>query len=614
MPSVYLLGYWATHLALTSVLILAGVLVAATCGQRSVAILLSAGFASLGGLGYLTFWVYLADAHAGRAFAVGAMIASGVLCLVLGVRLGRERWSRLRVFAAPYAVLAAASLFSLALGFMHGGRADPVHMAQHRYVGLSSDNWLPFRFAQLLQDPHRPLPHSLSGVWQSSDRPPLQTGIYLLQQGFLGRDAQGMHYATASVILQALWILGVWAFLVSAHVDRRAIALVLGATLFSGFAIVNTFYVWPKLLAAAFTMVALALLITDEWRTARSRVVAGVAAGLDIGWGMMSHPGTAFALIGAGLTMLILRRGVRWRVAAAGLGAIVLVMAPWSLYQKYYDPPANRLIYGQFAPFATYNPHKSTTSLIVQSYENVGLSDTVGNKARNLVEPLRGAFASAQSAASIVRSYVLPTKSSERKRLAEAFRFKIQVFRHVLPTLGFFGLGPLFLLIALARRRRADPDLRFVATIWLTVATTIVVWSLLLFGPGATVIHGGAYALVLLAMTGGVLAAWALSRRLAAALVAVQSVVMVWIYWVLTPTPDRPGELSSHALASATSLAVAGLVLTVGSLVLIGRPLASDGVGAVADAADPPDTPQAGHAVGQSASPSPLSAAKPVQP
>ena len=44
-----------------------------------------------------------------------------------------------------------------------------------------------------------------------------------------------------------------------------------------------------------------------------------------------------------------------------------------------------------------------------------------------------------------------------------------------------------------------------------------------MFGPGATVIHGGPYALVLIAMIGGVLGAWALSRWLAAALVAIQA-------------------------------------------------------------------------------------------
>ena len=590
MPAVDLLGYWATHLAFTAVLLLSGVLVAATFGQRSIPILLSAGFASLAGFGYLTFWVYLADAHAGRAFAVGAMALCGVLCLVLGARLGRERWRQLRAFVEPLVVLAAASLFSIGLGFLHGGRADPIHMAQRRFVFVSSDNSLPYLFAKQLEDPHRPLPHMLAGVWQSSDRPPLQTGIYLLEQGVLGRDPQAMHYTTASVILQALWILGVWAFLVAARVDRRAIALVLAATVFSGFAIVNTFYVWPKLLAAGFTMVALALLITDEWRTARSKAVAGMAAGLDVGWGMLSHPGTAFVLVGAGLTMLILRRKVSWRFAAAGVAAALVTMVPWSLYQQLYDPPANRLIWGQFAYQTPYDKDKSTTSLIVQAYKNVGLADSVGNKARNFAEPFRGTAVSAQSAVTIAESYVSPSTSGDRKRLAAAALFRGQAFFHIVPTLGFFALGPVFLLLALLRRRRrADLDLRLMIALWLTVATTVVVWSLAMFGPGATVIHGGPYALVLIAMIGGVLGAWALSRWLAAALVAIQATVSVLVYWPLAPTRDVPGLLTSGQLPSAVTLTAVGLGLTVASLLLIGRPVSSRAGGAEADLAGAPD-------------------------
>jgi hypothetical protein len=571
---VYLLGYWAIHLAFTLVLLLPGVLIAATFGQR-IPILLSAGFASLGGLGYLTFWVYLANPHAGRVFAVSAMALCGLSCLLLGVRLGRERWRRIRPFAEPTIVLGAASLFSLALGFLHGGRTDPIHMAQRRYVGLSSDNWLPYRFAQQLQADHRPLPHHLAGVWQSSDRPPLQTGIYLLQQGILGRDPQAMHYTTVGVLLQSLWILGVWAFLVAARVDRRAIALVLAVTLFSGFAILNTLYVWPKLVAAAFAMVALALLLNDESRTTSNRalaVVAGAAAGLDLGWGLLSHPGTAFAVIGVGVTMLILRRTVRWRFAAAAVAALVLTMVPWSLYQRLYDPPANRLSWGQLAPLTPYDPHKSTTSMIVQSYQNAGLADTVSNKLRNLEEPLQGLSVAAHTTASIVTSYVAPDRTSAAARSDDTRRFKDAVFLHVLPTLGFFGLGPVFLLLAWLRRRRADPDLRLAATAWLTVATTVVFWALVLFGPSATVIHAGTYVLVLLAMIGGVLSTWALSRWLAAGLAVVQAALTVTIYWGLDPAPDLPGVLSVHALPSAVSLVVAALVCTIGSLLLIGRP------------------------------------------
>jgi hypothetical protein len=109
---------------------------------------------------------------------------------------------------------------------------------------------MPFIFAQQLRS--GVLKKPMFGDWLSSDRPPLQTEIILSLGPAIG--SRTLDYETASVLLQCLWVFSVWLLLRAFRISRLSRGLVIGTIYLTGFALVNSFYVWPKLLAAAYML------------------------------------------------------------------------------------------------------------------------------------------------------------------------------------------------------------------------------------------------------------------------------------------------------------------------------------------------------------------------
>ena len=103
-------------------------------------------------------------------------------------------------------------------------------------------------------------------------------------------------------------------------------------------------------------------------------------------------------------------------------------------------------------------------------------------------------------------------------------------------------IGPVFLVAGLARRYRT-PVWRAAAVCWLCVFCTVVIWWALLFLPDEAKVHQGAYTANLLAMAGSALAVWAVSRRLAMALIVMQSLYTFFLYVVYAKGSAPPGVL-----------------------------------------------------------------------
>ena len=100
-----------------------------------------------------------------------------------------------------------------------------------------------------------------------------------------GWDASQLDYQVLGVVLQQLWIVGLWALLVAARVGRVTRALAMVAVLVSDLAIVNGFFVWPKLLPAAMLLAAAALVMTPLWtRAAPQPLGGGAGRGALRGW------------------------------------------------------------------------------------------------------------------------------------------------------------------------------------------------------------------------------------------------------------------------------------------------------------------------------------------
>jgi hypothetical protein len=216
----------------------------------------------------------------------------------------------------------------------------------------------------------------------SSDRPPLQIGYALEQRVFRWHDAQ-LHYQILGIALQQLWIIGLWALLGAARVRPTTRALAVIAVLLSDVAIVHGFYVWTKMLGASFLLAAAASLLTPRWTEERHHPATAVLVAGLFGLAMLSHGTSIFGILP--LAVLAVFRGLpswRWLVTGAVVGAALL--GPWALYQRYVDPPGNRLTKEAFAGLTRVD-RRGTSEAIVDSYRDAGFSGVVENKKRNFV-------------------------------------------------------------------------------------------------------------------------------------------------------------------------------------------------------------------------------------
>ena len=175
-----------------------------------------------------------------------------------------------------------------------------------------------------------------------SDRPPLQVGYVLSQHAFLN-TSKNLHYEVLCVIVQQFWIVGMWAVLCAGRVSTRTRSLAMFAAIVSDVAIVHGFFVWPKLLAAGFLLAHWPSSCQPIGTTLRRDVRVGALFGVLLALALLSHGSSLFAVVP--FLLFIFLRGLptwRWLRQPPVLGVVLL--APWSAYQHYANPPGNRLL------------------------------------------------------------------------------------------------------------------------------------------------------------------------------------------------------------------------------------------------------------------------------
>jgi hypothetical protein len=539
------------RLALTGLPGVAAALFAARCGVRQVPVLLAIALAASGVVAMLAFWGYYADPSVGQTFAWFALLGS----LLLGgwsLHGGRIDRSLLRQLAPPLALWALGSAFVLFLGFAHGGSDTPLSTAASRFSGpLPTDNDIPRFFSEWFFYHGHEAPPLYPAGWLAGDRPPLQIGYVLSQRTFGWDGGTGLNYQVLGVVLRQLWIVGLWALLVAARLGRVTRGLAIVAVLVSDVAIVNGFYVWPKLLPAAFLLAAAALVLTALWAELRRDYRAAALLAALFGLALLGHGASVFAIVP--LALVAAFRGLpsgRW--FGIGLVAGAVLVLPWIAYQRYGDPPANRLPKWMLAG-ASRIDDRSTGEAIVDNYRSAGFGGALHNKAENFATMAGGAPAwelGEQAVRDVGDGELGDAVASVREAL----------FLYLLPSLGLLLLGPL--AMAVRRRRTRDPrEWRFALLCFATVLAGCLFWGLLLFGnlPSRAVIHVGSLALPILAICGCVAGLRAVLPRFAVYYVAAVSLLSLALYVpVLTPVPGSAWSPSALVLAAA---ALGGFVL-----------------------------------------------------
>jgi hypothetical protein len=267
---------------------------------------------------------------------------------------------------------------------------------------------------------------------------------------------------------------------------------------------------------------------------------------------MMGHGSSAFAIIG--LVLVAVFRGLpSWRWLGVAVLTLVVIMAPWSAYGKWGDPPGNRLT-KWYLGGDTEPDDKSVSEAIIDGYTEAKPTTILHKKGQNF--------------AAIAGGYIFSHDISEAWKHAKAGEFEGTVrplrdtfFFNLLPSLGLLLLGPVAMAIG-RRRRRARDEVEWNAatTVLLTFLVTTLVWAILQWGgwTATTVIHQGSYLVPALGLAGCTLALRAAWPRFAIGWLALNFVVMLVIY-----TPDfEPveGSVFSPTNCVLTTLALVGFL------------------------------------------------------
>ena len=401
------------------------------------------------------FWAWFGGFSLGVGFD-GAMLAvSVVLIAVFGRRGDLSRFG----LSLPLALALAVSVLYTATVFLQGGpTANPAGNVAD-LVWPQPDNVLPLLFAAKVAA-HAPLGGPLWSSWLSSDRPPLETGFVLLQWPQWYPSGREGDYQFLGTVLQSAWLPALWvAFRVRGVPAGRTCAAVL-ATAATGVMYVNTVYVWPKMLAGALAVAALAILVSrDPGDRPRG---AGLLVAVLTALSLLAHGGTTFGLLALAPFVIRRRRKITAGAAAACAAAMAVLYVPWMAYQRFVDPPGDRLLKWHLAGVTTVD-RRGFLQTVVEQYRSLSLTQFLGNKGGNVLTLLVNP--------GLMRQPHLEWTSgfNGNARIAE--------FYFLLPGAGLLLLGGLPLLLPTARSRLAGLRPLAAFTALATAAWVTLLWG-----------------------------------------------------------------------------------------------------------------------------------------
>jgi len=429
---------------------------------------------ALGALGYAAFWLAFASYP---VFGAVKIVLLAALLIYSGWIAWRRRLGEYRWLAEPLLFTMLFFVAVLALGFSAGGIDDPVLTARGRFSQLMpEDNILPHIVAMELRAGHINSP--MVGDWLSSDRPPLQTGLYLL----LVLRHHAVAYQIVASFLQATFLFGAWGVAVAAALPLPARRLVMLACCLLPPTILNTFYTWPKLLGVGYLLLAFALLFRprppDEPRAATGILIGGLAA-----LAVLCHGSSAFALIGFAIAVALFWAWPPLKTMIYGAAALVALYAPWIFYQQVIDPPGNRLLKWHLAGVIDID-QRGLFATLRDSYAALPWPDYLAGKLEN-VKVLIGTWPS--NLAEIARLVAGDASIAPAVRIADFFQF--------LPSLHVFSLALIAALVLLPfMRAEQRPQRDFALRVVVALVAIFTGFVILVFIPGQTINHVGTYA------------------------------------------------------------------------------------------------------------------------
>jgi hypothetical protein len=449
------------------------------------------GFAVLAVLAYLLFFVCLLDAVTGRVvFCLLGVGSLGIAARQLAIHRVRQELRNVDVWLPVWLLLVYTASCLLVL-FLHG--SDPNNALR---VNMPSDNVLPEYLSDILWN-GGPVTKSMRitwvnvkpffGDWLSSDRPPLQAALFLFCRPFefLGFTRDEI-YTLASTLFQATWIPAVYLLARQLRFSRETMAFMLIWFCGSGFFLFHTIFTWPKLLSASFFLGGLSVLLFCAENLPKKYPAALLGLGLLWGLALLSHGSVFFSFLAVPLLASAWR--VAWAHPRAIMGAVMVFVAvqlPWSGYQKFYDPPANRLVKWHLAGVIPVDS-RGTWQTLRDSYGSLSFQQWAQNRWSNLETTLFWDKPSATDLSSLREGQLYLTT---------------QCFFRVSAALGLLSLGLVVMAFGWFRGKRpGPPGFHSCGELLLMNMGCYLAWIILMFLPGGTVVHQGSFVMIVLFM------------------------------------------------------------------------------------------------------------------
>jgi 4-amino-4-deoxy-L-arabinose transferase-like glycosyltransferase len=378
----------------------------------------------------------------------------------------------------PLGCAAALGLCYLALLYLPQLGQSYVMQSAARFVHqLPPDPDLPETLGHRLYlgEPLRPF----AGDWLSSDRPPLQAGFYLLALPWINLTGvpAGLGYECVGVLAQLLWVPAVWLLgrsLGQSRLTAGLTAVIVGTV---GIVMLNTVYVWPKFLGAAYVVCAgILLLDAARPRTTPLLILAALAGGL----GALAHGSVAFSLAGL-VPLWLLQRCPYWRKVPLLLATFAAVMLPWILYQRFIDPPGDRLLKWHLAGVIPIDG-RSFPEALLDAYRHQSWDQWLAARRANLRFLFFGSFRAI---------FDVFTTAAKTRRQEEFF--------YLWRAIGVLNLAWVIAPALAWYRRSWTSDARLAVALAGWTISTVILWLVVMFVPSSTMLHQGSYVVLLVA-------------------------------------------------------------------------------------------------------------------
>jgi hypothetical protein len=546
-----------------------------------------------GVIAYGSFFAYVLSPLFGRVYSLGIYgVALGVVMIRRDVRTYVRSVMVHRDVVTPLLLAMCMGFVYMGSTLLYGGEVHVSLVANSRYRDpLPPDNILPRLVAERVVDGIRGEPFIAD--WLSSDRPPLQAAVETMVSPFIPKGSRELNYQALATMLQLLVIPAGWILLRRLRIGFVTTLGVVSVVALSGTLALNGTYVWPKLLCAAYSLLAVAALVPStssdvgnaladhaladnsiglSARSWRRHLPTGSLAGAGFGLSFAAHGGALFVVLPIVCVLTVAWAVSLWRLTSTGadgdgktngrpsgmvvgvLGAVTvggLLLAPWLGYQRVIAPPGNRLLKWHLAGVVDID-QRSFGQAMIDRYTTPPVSEIVANKTSNL----RELFNPARFVADIMPLWG-SDDSIDRVRQRE--------FGHLgnSTSISAVGIGLGLAGLLLKRRRSHELTVGLIGLGSGVLAT--LVWSVAMYGPKATIPHQGSLAVPIVLIASAALLA-ASAHRWALGVFVVLSAYKVTRVWILAGPLSPERQRSAAAVGMLLIGAAAFVVVLFGSI------------------------------------------------